>query len=69
VPVVIVQGGEDLSAATSVAKDYFDRIEAPSKLYVPLEGGGHLALYREPKAFLKILNRCIRPLAMGPRKP
>lgn len=69
VPVVIVQGSEDLSAATSVAKDYFDWVEAPSKLYVAREGRGHLTLYREPKAFLKILNRHVRPLATEPRKP
>lgn len=64
VPVVIVQGSEDLSTATSVAKGYFDGIEAPSKVYIPLQGRGHLAFYREPKAFLKILNRYVRPLTM-----
>ena len=68
VPVVMVQGTEDLSTATSVAKKYYDGLEAPSKIYVPLEGRGHLAFYREPKTFLKILNRYVRPLAMEPPK-
>jgi pimeloyl-ACP methyl ester carboxylesterase len=69
VPVVMIQGSEDLSTEAGVAKDYFDRIEAPSKHYVPLVGRGHLGFYREPKAFLKALNRYVRPLALEPQTP
>jgi pimeloyl-ACP methyl ester carboxylesterase len=64
-PVVIIQGTEDLSTATSVAKHYFDLIEAPSKQYVSREGRGHLTMYREPMAFLDALNRHVRQFAVA----
>lgn len=63
-PVVMIQGTEDLSTATSVAKHYFDLIEAPSKRYVSREGRGHLTMYREPMAFLDALNRHVRQFAV-----
>jgi pimeloyl-ACP methyl ester carboxylesterase len=63
-PVVIIQGSEDLVTATPLAKDYFDRIEAPSKKFVLLEGAGHLAPIIESERFLQALVEHVRPLAV-----
>jgi pimeloyl-ACP methyl ester carboxylesterase len=64
VPVVMIQGSEDLVTATALAKDYFDRIEAPSKEFVLLEGAGHLGLIFEPERFGRALVEHARPLAV-----
>src|SRR5262245_2149707 len=63
-PVVIIQGSEDLVTATPPARDYFDRIEAPSKEFVLLEGAGHLGLIVESERFLQALVQHARPLAV-----
>jgi len=64
VPVVMIQGSEDLVTATALAKDYFDRIEAPSKDFVLLDGAGHLGPIVEPERFLQALLAHVRPLAV-----
>jgi pimeloyl-ACP methyl ester carboxylesterase len=43
-PVVFVQGTENRLTVTALARDYFDRIEAPSKEFVVLDGAGHNAI-------------------------
>jgi len=55
IPVVIVQGSEDLVTPTPLAREYFDQIKAPSKNFVLLEGTGHLSLIAEPQRFLQAL--------------
>ena len=64
VPVVMIQGSEDLVTATPLAKDYFDRIEAPSKKFVLLEGAGHLGLIVESERFRQALVQHAWPLAV-----
>ena len=64
VPVVMIQGSEDLVTATPVAKDYFERIEAPAKEFVLLDGAGHLGLIFESDRFLQALVEHARPLAI-----
>ncbi len=51
VPVVFVQGAEDRLTVTSLARDYFDRIEAPSKEFVVLDGAGHNAIFGDATRF------------------
>jgi pimeloyl-ACP methyl ester carboxylesterase len=65
VPVVMIQGSEDLVTATPLAEDYFERIEAPAKEFVLLEGAGHLGLIFEPERFRQALVEHARPLAVG----
>jgi pimeloyl-ACP methyl ester carboxylesterase len=67
VPVVMIQGSEDLVTATPLAKDYFDRIEAPSKEFVLLEGAGHLVPIVESERFRRALVEHARPLAVKDR--
>ena len=63
VPVVFIQGTEDITTVTALAKDYFDRIAAPSKRFVTLDGVGHLAIFTDREGFLRALDEHVRPLA------
>lgn len=63
-PVVFVQGAEDRLTVTALARGYFDRIEAPSKEFVVLDGAGHNAIFGDRDAFLKALDQHVRPLAL-----
>jgi pimeloyl-ACP methyl ester carboxylesterase len=64
-PVVFIQGAEDITTSTGLAKDYFDQIEAPSKHFITLGGVGHLALFRDCARFLRALEENVRPLAVA----
>lgn len=65
VPVIFVQGSDDLVVVTALVKDYFDSISAPHKDFVLLRGDGHLALFRDREAFLAALVHVVRPLLVG----
>jgi proline iminopeptidase len=56
VPVYIIQGADDSITAPSLAKAYYDRIEAPRKAFALLPGTGHLAVWTAPDAFLRELR-------------
>ena len=64
VPVIFIQGGDDLLTTKSVVKSYFNQIVAPKKKFIELPGGGHLAIFRDRDAFLAQLVAQVRPLAM-----
>ena len=64
-PVVMIEGSEDLVTPSKLARDFFDAIDAPSKEFVSLEGAGHLALINEPDLFQENLVRHLSPLAGG----
>ena len=63
VPLVIIQGEEDIQTPTSLAREYFERLEAPAKRYVEIPGGGHMAIIAMSDAFLAALEEHVRPLA------
>jgi pimeloyl-ACP methyl ester carboxylesterase len=63
VPVVIIQGDEDIQTPTSLARAWFDTLQAPSKAFVLIPGGGHNALLAMPDAFHGALVEHVRPLA------
>ncbi|MFZ1991534.1 MAG: alpha/beta hydrolase, partial [Alphaproteobacteria bacterium] len=65
VPVVFIQGAEDITTSTAVAKDYFDQIEAPSKQFITLPHVGHLAVFRDRGRFLRALEEDVHPLALA----
>jgi pimeloyl-ACP methyl ester carboxylesterase len=60
VPVVFIQGADDLLTTTSVVKQYFEEIKAPHKDFVELPGTGHLAIFRDPDGFLGQLLAKVR---------
>ena len=63
VPLVIIQGDEDIQTPTSLARAYFDSLQAPSKTFVVIPGGGHSAVFALPHAFHAALKTHVRPLA------
>lgn len=65
-PVVFIQGAQDITTVTALARDYFDRITAPSRHFVTLTGTGHLAIFRDRMRFLRALDEHVRPLATAP---
>lgn len=65
VPVVFLQGEEDIQTPTVLVKSYFERLQAPSKRLVLIPGGGHSAVIAMPDAFLKELKAHVRPMAVA----
>jgi pimeloyl-ACP methyl ester carboxylesterase len=65
VPVVIIQGEDDLQTPALLAQEYFARLTAPSKQLVLLHGGGHRAIIAMPAQFLAALQTYVRPLAVA----
>jgi pimeloyl-ACP methyl ester carboxylesterase len=63
VPMVFIQGSDDLLTTTSMVKAYSETIEAPEKRFIELPAAGHLAIFRDPDAFLAQLVAQVRPLA------
>lgn len=64
VPVVFIQGSEDLITTSSVVRDYFDTIVAPAKRFVELPAAGHNAIFANRDAFLSQLLTQVRPFAI-----
>ncbi len=63
VPVFVFQGSEDFTTPTSLARSFVDSIRAPRKAFVPIEGGGHFAVFMKSSAFVDQLVSRVRPLA------
>jgi pimeloyl-ACP methyl ester carboxylesterase len=61
-PIFFFQGSDDAVTSASLAKAYFDQINAPQKEYVAMPGG-HFAVWSYPDKFLKELDARVRPLA------
>ena len=62
-PFFVIQGAEDFTTPTSLARAFVDSIRAPAKAFVPIEGGGHFAVFMKSSAFLDQLVSRVLPLA------
>jgi pimeloyl-ACP methyl ester carboxylesterase len=64
VPVFVIQGDEDFTTPTSLAKAFVDGVVAPRKAFVTIKGG-HFAVFMHPSEFLaefgKLLGTAARP--------
>ena len=69
VPIFFFQGTEDAMSESQLAKEYFDKINAPHKEYVAFDGGGHFAVWTMPDKFLNELLTRVRPLAVRTVRP
>ena len=63
IPVFVIQGAEDFTTPTSLARDFVNSIRAPRKAFVAIEGGGHFAVFTKSDVFVKELALRVRPLA------
>jgi pimeloyl-ACP methyl ester carboxylesterase len=63
VPMIFLQGSEDLYTPTAEVARYAADISAPAVRVASLEGGGHSAVFMR-QAFLAGLNEYVRPLVV-----
>jgi pimeloyl-ACP methyl ester carboxylesterase len=68
-PVFVFQGAEDFTTSTSLARQWVGGINAPRKAFVPIEGGGHFAVFTQTDVFLKELVDRVLPLVQRPPTP
>jgi pimeloyl-ACP methyl ester carboxylesterase len=61
-PVFVIQGAEDFTTPTSLARSFLNSLRAPRKAFVAVEGGGHFAVFMKPDVFLKELVARVLPL-------
>jgi pimeloyl-ACP methyl ester carboxylesterase len=64
IPVFVIQGADDFTTPTELARRYLDSIKAPRKAFVAITGGGHFAVFMKSDQFLKELATRVRPLAL-----
>lgn len=62
VPVFVIQGAEDYTTPTSLARTFVSSIRAPKKEFVAIEGAGHFAVFMKSDAFLNELVARVLPL-------
>jgi len=61
-PVFVLQGAEDFTTPTSLARSFVASIRAPAKAFVAIEGAGHFAVFMKPAEFVDGLAAHVRPL-------
>lgn len=61
VPIFFIQGAEDFTTPTDLARSYLDSITAPRKAFVTIDGGGHFAIFMHADQFLWELVRLVGP--------
>jgi pimeloyl-ACP methyl ester carboxylesterase len=57
--VFVIQGSEDFTTPTSLAKEFIDRVQAPHKAFVTIKGG-HFAVFMNSPDFLQELSAVLR---------
>lgn len=62
-PVFVIQGAQDFTTPTSLARSFVDSIRAPRKDFAAIEGGGHFAVFMKSDVFLNELVTRVLPLA------
>jgi pimeloyl-ACP methyl ester carboxylesterase len=66
VPFFLFQGATDVVTLTSLATEYFQEVEAPTKQLALIPDAGHFAAFTQPERFLTELRTWVRPLASPP---
>jgi pimeloyl-ACP methyl ester carboxylesterase len=66
VPVFVIQGAEDFTTPTSLARAFVDGVRAPAKGFVTIDGG-HFAVFMNTRGFLDQLLPRVRPLTRARR--
>jgi pimeloyl-ACP methyl ester carboxylesterase len=67
VPILIVQGGRDLNTPAATAREWFDTIEAPKKVFELVPDAGHGVILFHQELF-GLLEKHVLPVA-APSKP
>lgn len=59
IPIYIMQGTSDYETSYSVAKEYFDILQAPVKKFFTFENSAHSPIFEEPEKFNMILKEIL----------
>lgn len=59
VPMFVIQGAEDDFTPASLAREFVEFADAPTKDYFAIEGAGHFAIISENEQFLQILRNAL----------
>jgi pimeloyl-ACP methyl ester carboxylesterase len=62
VPMFFIQGAEDFTTPTALARNYLEAIKAPRKEFVTINSGGHFAVFIHSDQFLLELVKLVGPL-------
>ena len=65
VPIFFLEGRRDPYTPSSVAKEFFDKINDGEKQFVWFEESGHFPFVEEPGKFTEVLTQRVLPLARG----
>ncbi|MCC7180985.1 MAG: alpha/beta hydrolase [Acidobacteria bacterium] len=65
VPFFVIQGRDDITTPTAAAVEYFERVRAPQKALVLIDGAGHFAFMTHAGEFLAALEGKVRPVAVA----
>jgi pimeloyl-ACP methyl ester carboxylesterase len=68
VPVIVIQGENDCTTPTELAKTYLESIYAPRKEFAVIPGEGHFAAFIKSDEFLTELIARVRPLTVKKAK-
>ncbi len=66
VPFFLFQGEHDVVTLTTLAEEYFEELEAPTKGLALIPDAGHFAAFTQPERFLAELLARVRPLVAAP---
>lgn len=61
-PVFVIQGADDFTTPTSLAREFVRTIRAPQKAFTTIAGAGHFAVFMESDAFLKAMVTHVGPI-------
>jgi pimeloyl-ACP methyl ester carboxylesterase len=67
VPFFLLQGEHDVITLTTLAEEYFEEVQAPTKELALIADAGHFAAFTHPGQFLAELRTRVRPLAAQPQ--
>ena len=56
IPIALIMGRHDMVTPTKLAREYFDRIEAPAKAWYEFEEAAHFPHFEKPKRFTTALS-------------
>jgi pimeloyl-ACP methyl ester carboxylesterase len=62
VPFFVIQGESDVITVTSLAQEYFQEVQAPTKGLALIKDAGHFAAFTQPERFLAELRTRVRPV-------
>jgi len=65
IPMFFIEGAEDFTTPTALARNYFDSIKAPRKEFVTINSGGHFAVFMHSDQFLQELVKLVGPLTVN----